>query len=62
MFRLACDNDSHWFVIPVEKSAEWEAWTDLDPDDAASWEAPDFAIALDGGPTGICFDVWGRAR
>lgn len=58
MFRLACDNDSHWYVIPVDKSADWNAWTELDQDDEAAWEAPEYAVALHGSPCHIDFPSW----
>lgn len=54
-YYLAQDNDSHWFVVPVAKQQEWDAWCDLDPDDEGSWEAPAFALAVGGAPCLVTF-------
>ena len=42
-YILIQDNNSHWYVIPKDKEDEWNQWCELDTDDEASWEAPEFA-------------------
>ncbi len=42
-FSLVQDRDCHWFVIPVARQQEWDAWCDLSEDDERAWDAPDFA-------------------
>jgi hypothetical protein len=54
-YFLSQDNSSHWYLVPVENREEWDAWCNLDEDDEAAWDAPDFARRLDGGPNGITF-------
>ena len=61
MFRLVSDNDSHWFIIPVDKSKAWTAWREIgerDPEDAEGWDVPEWARHVDG-PHAFVFDVWG---
>lgn len=47
-FFLAQDDDSHWYLVPEQNRAEWEAWTNISKDDPASWNVPDFAKSIDG--------------
>lgn len=54
-FFLATDNDSHWYLVPVAKAAEWEAWLALPEDDERAWDAPDFAKPLGGAPGLVTF-------
>jgi len=42
-YYLTKDNDSHWYVVPLSKKTEWEAWKEIPSDDERTWEAPDFA-------------------
>jgi hypothetical protein len=57
-YFLDSDDDGHWYVIPVERHEEWKAWCDIDRDDEASWEVPDFAHKLDGSPSLLTFSDW----
>lgn len=45
---LAQDDDSHWYLVPVSKRAEWDAWRNIPSDNPESWNVPDFAQAVDG--------------
>lgn len=54
-FYIDQDNDSHWYVIPVSRSEEWEEWRALDSDDARSWDTPSFAEAISGPPSLVNF-------
>jgi len=47
-FILVQDKDSHWFVIPDNKSNDWCRWCDLDEDDEASWDVPEYAEQVGG--------------
>ncbi len=55
---LTTDNDSHWYVVPVAKRAEWEEWLEIDPDDERAWEPPVFARPVNGGPSLVEFSSW----
>ncbi len=54
-YFLGSDNSSHWYLVPVAHRKDWEAWTNLDEDDEASWEAPDFAVRLGGHLSQVTF-------
>lgn len=54
-FYLDTDNDSHWFIIPLTRKAEWEKWLELDQDTEAAWLAPKFAIEVGGSPNSVTF-------
>ena len=54
-YYLARDNDCHWYVVPVDRSEEWEEWLSLDSDDQRSWEAPAWARAVGGSPSVVSF-------
>lgn len=57
-FFLSRDSSCHWYVVPSSKRDEWEAWTNLDEDDEASWEAPKWAHEINGPPDAITFENW----
>lgn len=57
-FHLDRDNDSHWYVVPVDKAGDWEDWLSLGDDDPRSWDAPDWAYRIGGSPTLIHFKDW----
>lgn len=54
-YILSQDNDSHWFVVPVARQQEWDAWLEIDSDDERAWEVPDFAKAVGGAPCLVTF-------
>lgn len=54
---LTRDNDAHWYVVPVERSEEWEDWLALDSDDQRSWETPAWAKRVDS-PSTLSFAEW----
>jgi hypothetical protein len=54
-YFLATDGDSHWHLVPAGRRAEWEAWADLDSDEAWTQEAPAWAIPLGGAPNRVEF-------
>lgn len=54
-YFLAQDRDCHWFVVPTAYQAEWAAWCNLDDDDEASWDVPDWAESIGGGPSLVTF-------
>ncbi len=55
-YFLSTDYDGHWFVVPVAKKEEWNAWTSLDEDDEKAWEAPEWAYSIGGSPTQVEFE------
>ncbi len=54
-YFLDRDHSGHWYQVPVDQRAAWEAWSDLDETDEASWDAPTFAVRLRGSPSRIEF-------
>jgi hypothetical protein len=57
-FFLDQDQSSHWYVVPEEIRAKWQAWCELDEDNPEAWEAPEGAIRMDGAPHRITFENW----
>lgn len=53
MFTLVRDDDSHWYVIPVDKADEWYDLLDDESDDL-----PDWAVSVGGSPSRIVFDTY----
>lgn len=57
-FYLDQDCSGHWFVVPVAKRDEWNAWTRIgeeDPENEDGWEAPPWARPVGGSPTLVAF-------
>lgn len=54
-FYLTQDNDCHWYVVPAEKETEWSEFLELDPNDEASWDVPEWAEQVGGSPTLVKF-------
>lgn len=63
-WMLVQDDDGHWYVIPRDREADWDAWMaapepDLDlPEDQidyTAWNAPDWAEAVGGAPSLVTF-------
>lgn len=48
-YRDICDDNGHQYLIPVSRQDEWDAWMQIPSDDPASWEAPEFAVRIEGG-------------
>lgn len=48
-FFVGSDESGHDYIVPLEREAEWSAWTALPEDDEASWDAPEWAMRIDGG-------------
>lgn len=55
-FYLDTDQSSHWYIVPLDKQAEWNAWLELDEDDPKSWEAPEWAQMVGGAPQCVQFE------
>lgn len=47
-----------WYVVPVDRSEEWEDWLALDSDDQRSWEPPAWAHVVGGSPSVVSFENW----
>lgn len=47
-YFLGHDDSGHDYAVPIERQAEWLAWLAIPEDDERAWEAPTYAIALDG--------------
>lgn len=54
-YFLGRDNSAHWYIVEAKYRTDWEHWCTLPEDDEESWEVPDFAMRLNGGPEQITF-------
>ena len=54
-FFMDTDGDSHWYVIPEDKRAEWDAFCAIPSDDERSWDVPEWATRVGGSPTLVTF-------
>lgn len=54
-YFLDRDSSGHWYLVDVAHRSEWETWTNLDEDDPASWDAPEYAERLPGAPCRVEF-------
>jgi hypothetical protein len=57
-YFLAQDNDCHWYLVPRDNERSWQEWKDIDPEDAASWTPPKFAVRIGGSPSLVTFSNW----
>lgn len=48
-YQMVRDNDSHRYLIPSDRHAEWGEWLCIPSRDPASWDVPEFARSIDGG-------------
>lgn len=55
-YFLDQDDSGHWYLVESAHRADWESWLELDEDDKVSWDPPEFAIRIGGGPQQIDFD------
>lgn len=54
-YFLDSDQSGHWYLVPEEKRAEWDDWTNLNEDDERSWNEPSYAVRLGGSPSNVTF-------
>lgn len=54
-YILTQDNDAHWYVIPADREDDWVDFLDIDPDDEAAWDVPDWAEQIGGSPSLVKF-------
>jgi hypothetical protein len=47
-YFIGHDNSGHEYAVPVEKRAEWDAWSCLPDADERGWEVPEYAKGIDG--------------
>ena len=57
-YFLDQDESCHWYIVPEINRQEWNDWCDIDEDDEASWNVPDFAKELGTGPNAVIFQIW----
>jgi hypothetical protein len=55
-YFLDQDNSSHWYVVPVARQEEWDAWCNLDEDDERAWEVPSWARPVNGSHQRVKFE------
>lgn len=51
------DQDCHWYMVQADKRKEWDDWVNMNQDDPAAWDAPEFAKPLGGGPQEVEFEI-----
>lgn len=61
LFFLSQDHDCHWYMIPADKRREWSEFLSIDPDDDRSWDVPEWAHGLGGGPEQVEFILPGAS-
>lgn len=54
-YKIARDNDGHWYVIPEGREAEWGEWLALDREDVRAWDHPNWAKGIGGSPSLLTF-------
>jgi len=47
-YCIGRDNSGHTYIVPVDRSAEWAAWLEIDEGDERAWEPPEFARIFEG--------------
>jgi hypothetical protein len=57
-FFLTTDDSGHWYVVPLDKTKEWQDWVDMDGNIPESWDAPTWAYEVGGCPSKIIFKDW----
>lgn len=50
-FFLSQDDDSHWYIIPIERQQEWDNWRAMNDD----FSVPPYAIPVNGAPRRVVF-------
>jgi hypothetical protein len=53
MFILTQDDSGHWYVIPADKSAEFDAWVETDGQDG--YDPPVWAVEVNGAYSRVRF-------
>ena len=47
-FCLVQDEDSHWYIVPVDELDVWENWSsNFDSNDEDTWDVPACAVYID---------------
>lgn len=54
-FFLTTDQSSHWYVVPANRAEEWLIWCQLPEENEAAWDAPEWAIRVNGAPELVRF-------
>ena len=47
-YFIGADNSGHDYLVPVSFRQEWNDFCELDEEDPASWDVPDWAIKFEG--------------
>lgn len=53
-FFLGQDCSGHWYIVPLKRAREFNAWSELDENDEDAWDVPSYARRI-GGPGSITF-------
>lgn len=57
-YIITGDDDGHHYVIPADKSVEFEAWLDRIYQDSDDCDMPVWCIEINGSPTKVKFKEW----
>ena len=55
-YYLDTDQSGHWYIVPIDRAHEWSEWQELDDDDPAAWDAPEWAQMVGGAPQVVQFE------
>ena len=55
-YFLDQDQSSHWYIVPLDRQEEWREWCNLDEDDEAAWDEPDYVQRIGGSPALVTFE------
>ncbi len=47
-YFIDSDDSGHRYLIEADHKAEWDAWLSLPENDERAWDAPAFAMRIDG--------------
>ncbi len=45
-YFMSKDGDHTWYLVPINKRAEFEDWVNSDKDDPDNWDPPEFAVYI----------------
>lgn len=54
-YFIDSDHDGHWYIIPEANRDQWRHWLNIPQHDERSWQVPEFASDLIGGPSNFTF-------
>lgn len=56
-YFLDQDHSCHWYLVEASRRKDWDEWLEIDEEDPASWETPEFATRVNGTQSSIEFEL-----